>query len=77
VRQANWGGEFPISSFNPSPTGIMAGPDGALWFTEENGNKIGRLSPGALLPPLAATAHDFNGDGLSDIAWRDASASSH
>ena len=24
-------------------TGITTGPDGALWFTEESGNKIGRL----------------------------------
>jgi len=27
------------------PTGITLGPDGNLWFTESNGNKIGRLSP--------------------------------
>jgi virginiamycin B lyase len=23
----------------------MAGPDGALWFTEQAGNKIGRITP--------------------------------
>ncbi len=27
------------------PIGITAGPDGALWFTEHNGNAIGRLDP--------------------------------
>jgi virginiamycin B lyase len=26
------------------PYGIAAGPDGALWFTEYQGNKIGRIS---------------------------------
>ena len=26
------------------PGGITAGPDGALWFTEENGNRIGRIT---------------------------------
>src|SRR5437588_145666 len=25
------------------PYGIVAGPDGALWFTEFNGNRIGRI----------------------------------
>src|SRR5271157_5780166 len=27
-----------------SPAGIVAAPDGALWFTEFNGNKIGRIT---------------------------------
>src|SRR5262249_45153926 len=52
------------------PFGITAGPDGAIWFTESAlpYNKIARL----ILAPAAPTtaAHDFNGDGKSDIAWR-------
>jgi hypothetical protein len=48
------------------PTGITAGPDGALWFTEKASNKIGRLGP-------SNRAHDFNGDGKSDLVWRDGS----
>src|SRR5438094_10332105 len=45
--------EFPIT--NPcsaaptggtcQPAGIAAGPDGRLWFTEENGNRIGAINP--------------------------------
>jgi virginiamycin B lyase len=27
------------------PGGITAGPDGALWFAELSGNKIGRITP--------------------------------
>src|SRR5690349_5341280 len=27
-----------------NPDGIVAGPDGALWFTEHNVNKIGRIT---------------------------------
>jgi streptogramin lyase len=27
------------------PTGIAAGPDGNLWFTEYRGSNIGRISP--------------------------------
>src|SRR5260370_1150459 len=32
-----------------SPGGITAGPDGALWFTELNGNRIGRITPAGQL----------------------------
>src|SRR4029077_187725 len=39
--------EFPIPTANGEPLGIAAGPDGALWFTESNGNKIGRIPPSA------------------------------
>jgi hypothetical protein len=31
------------------PDGIAAGPDGALWFTEEDGNKIGRITTDGLI----------------------------
>jgi virginiamycin B lyase len=35
--------EYQLNGF-PSPTSITAGPDGALWFTEYLGNKIGRIT---------------------------------
>ncbi len=28
---------------------ITAGPDGNLWFTERNGNKIGRITTGGVI----------------------------
>jgi virginiamycin B lyase len=28
---------------NSHPYGITAGPDGAMWFTEDLGQKVGRL----------------------------------
>jgi virginiamycin B lyase len=37
--------EFPVPTPTSQPTGITVGPDGALWFCEENGNKIARLHP--------------------------------
>ena len=37
--------EFTIPTADSEPSGITAGPDGALWFTEEYGNKIGRITP--------------------------------
>jgi hypothetical protein len=36
--------EFPIPTGSSLPQGITAGPDGALWFTERAGNKIGRIT---------------------------------
>jgi virginiamycin B lyase len=36
--------EFRIPTANSGPNGITAGPDGALWFTEQNSNKIGRIT---------------------------------
>ena len=36
--------EFPTPTQDSTPGGITVGPDGAIWFTEANGDKIGRLS---------------------------------
>jgi streptogramin lyase len=51
--------EFPLPSTGSWPSGI------ALWFTENNGNKIGRISPSGTIsefPIPTATS------GLQDIA---------
>jgi uncharacterized repeat protein (TIGR01451 family) len=37
--------EFPIPTFLSEPSGIVSGPDGNLWFTELDGNKIGEINP--------------------------------
>ena len=39
--------EFPAGS---ATSGIAAGPDGNLWFTEFNGNTIGRITPAGESP---------------------------
>jgi virginiamycin B lyase len=37
--------EFPVPTLNSALAGgILAGPDGALWFAEEDSNKIGRIT---------------------------------
>jgi len=36
--------EYPVPTANGGPYGITVGPDGALWFTEGTGNKIGRIT---------------------------------
>jgi len=36
--------EYATPTANVNPVYIAAGPDGALWFTEFNNGKIGRLT---------------------------------
>jgi streptogramin lyase len=43
------------------PLGLAAGPDGNLWFAENSGNKIGRMTPSGTLVEFSA--------GLSINAW--------
>ena len=40
--------EYPIPSPTAFPRAITAGPDGAIWFTENDVNKIGRISTSGL-----------------------------
>ena len=37
--------EYAIPSLLSAPSGIVAGPDGAIWFAEASSNKIGHLVP--------------------------------
>ena len=37
--------EYPTPTSASQPWGITTGPDGAVWFTEEAANKIGRIMP--------------------------------
>jgi streptogramin lyase len=40
---------YPVPTINSTPFGITVGPDGALWFTEETGNKIGRITTSGVI----------------------------
>ncbi len=61
--------EFPVLTAATCPSGIAAGPDGALWFTEFSSDKIGRItlvggvSEFSLSPGSAPTAIAAGGDG--------------
>ena len=37
--------EFQLPSANSGPWDITTGPDGALWFSEYAGGRIGRITP--------------------------------
>src|SRR5579864_7314305 len=36
--------EYALPAANDGPTGIAVGADGALWFTAEGTNKVGRIT---------------------------------
>jgi hypothetical protein len=41
--------EFSIPTAASYPSGITAGPDGALWFTDASANKIGRITTAGII----------------------------
>jgi streptogramin lyase len=41
--------QFPVPTPNSRPYTIVAGPDGNLWFTESNGNKLARITPDGVI----------------------------
>jgi hypothetical protein len=49
--------EYSVPTANSNPTSISAGPDGALWFTEFLGEKIGRIA-------VTGTIEEFPGAGF-------------
>ena len=50
--------EFPVPTPNSWPSGITAGPDGALWFTERIEFKIGKITTSGIITeyPLPTVA---------------------
>jgi virginiamycin B lyase len=51
--------EFTGLSDQSGPFGITVGPDNNLWFTEQDGNRIGRQVPPAT-PPTPPTPRRAN-----------------
>jgi len=50
--------EFPLTTAGSGPQGIAAGPDGNLWFTEETGNRIGRITPAGVITEYSLPTAD-------------------
>jgi virginiamycin B lyase len=49
--------EYAIPTANSAPVGIAAGPDQALWFTEQAGSKIGRITVSGVVTEYAVALH--------------------
>src|SRR6266508_1365537 len=76
--------EFPLTA-GSGPIEIASGPDGNLWFTELDGNRIGRITTAGLItefpvpdPPIAIAAGpdgnlwfvgNFDGVRPDDSGW--------
>ncbi|MGO9017690.1 MAG: fibronectin type III domain-containing protein [Syntrophobacteraceae bacterium] len=59
------------------PSGIISGPDGALWFTETVGNKIGKIVLAAAGAPTASfTANPTSGTAPLAVTFTDTSTGS-
>lgn len=59
-----WISEFSLPHPNSTPHGIVAGPDGALWFVETAGNRIGQITTGGhiteyTLPHAGSGPHEI------------------
>src|SRR6202167_3482311 len=63
----------PVSTPNTSMGGITAGPDGALWFTEGDADKIGRITTMGVVteyavPTLGSDPYDIS-SGPDGALW--------
>ena len=61
--------EFRIPTEYGDPAGITTGPDGNVWFTEAEGNKIGVITPGLLAIGIELTHTRVHGHSVKiDLA---------
>src|SRR5215470_4610945 len=54
--------EFEITTANSNAFAIVTGPDGNLWFTERDTNRIARITPAGMImefPVTTPTAHPY------------------
>jgi streptogramin lyase len=57
--------EFPVPTASGEPDGITTGPDGNLWFTEINVNKIGRITPSGTVTEFVIPTASSSPDGIT------------
>ena len=67
ARGQSIAGEFPVPTAGVSPSMIVAGPDGNLWFTESTRSQIGQITPNGVVTEFptsrsAATAITVGSD---------------
>ena len=57
--------EFPIPTSNSTPNDITTGPDGNLWFTEEEGSKIGKITSSGIITEFQVSTSRSNPYGIT------------
>lgn len=50
--------EYPIPTPDSQPNAIILGPDGNMWFTEPNADKIGKSTPGGAITEYSVPTPD-------------------
>jgi sugar lactone lactonase YvrE len=57
--------EFAVPTAHSGPTRITAGPDGNLWFTENQANQIGRITPKGAVTEFRIPTADSGPEGIT------------
>ena len=57
--------EFTVTTAVSVPYGMAGGPDGNIWFTERNGNKIGRITPGGTITEFTVSTAGAEIEGIT------------
>jgi streptogramin lyase len=57
--------EYQIPTADSDPQGIVAGPDGNLWFTEYYGNKIGKITTSGTITEYPIPTADSQSFGIA------------
>ncbi len=64
--------EYTIPTSIPRPTDVTSGPDGTLWFAEDNGDKIGRITTAGTVTEFGlpdGSAPDYITTGPDNNLW--------
>ena len=57
--------EFRVCPPGSGPTGVASGPDGAIWFTESAGNRIGRITMNGVISDFPVLTAASQPDGIA------------
>ena len=57
--------EFAVPTASSFPEGITAGPDGNLWFTEIDGNNIGRITTAGVVTEFPVPTASSEPEGIA------------
>jgi streptogramin lyase len=57
--------EFPLPTIDSFPTAMAAGPDGNIWFLEQQANKIGRITPAGVIIEFSVPTPNSNLSGIT------------
>src|SRR5450755_3771290 len=57
--------DYPLPGADSVPLGIVTGPDGALWFTENEANRIGRITVDGVITEYPGPGHNSQFAGIT------------